>query len=136
MTEPRPRIALALLVLVVLTGVGAIPAGIGLLADPSGANLGMSPELLEGGPFRDFTIPGLFLLVVLGFGAAIPAWGLRTRKPWGATAALGYGIILLAWVTIQALIIGIVSPLQPVYGTVGLLISVFAVAVRREAADA
>ncbi len=121
---------MALLVLVALTGLGAIPAGIALLVEPGGANLGMSTDLLQGGPFRDFTIPGLFLVVVLGLGAAIPVWGLRTLKPWGATAALVYGLVLLAWITIQALIIGIVSPLQPVYGTVGLLICAFAVAIR------
>ena len=132
----RPRIGLALLVIVALTGLGALPAGIGLLADPSGANLGMSPEILAGGPFDDFTVPGLFLLLVLGLGAAIPVRGLWARKAWGATAALAYGVVLLAWITVQALIIGIVSPLQPVYGTVGLLITAFALAVRRGEARA
>lgn len=126
----RPRILTALLVIVILTGLSAVPAGIGLLTDPSGASLGMSPDLLHRGPFDDFTIPGLFLLLVLGAGAAIPAWGLGARKPWAATAALAYGIILLAWITAQAAIIGIVSPLQPVYGTIGLVIVAFALAVR------
>jgi hypothetical protein len=129
-TTDRPRIALVLLVLVALTGLGAILAGVGLLADPSGADLGMSTELLAG-VFADFTIPGLFLLLILGLGAAIPAWGLRTVRPWGPAAALGYGVVLLAWITVQALIIGIVSPLQPVFGTVGLLICAFALALPR-----
>lgn len=131
MTEARrPRILTALLVIVVLTGLSAIPAGIGLLTDPTGSSLGMSPDLLHRGPFDDFTIPGLFLLLVLGVGAALPAWGLGARKPWGATAALGYAIVLLAWISAQAAIIGIVSPLQPVYGSLGLIIAAFALAVR------
>ena len=131
MTEARrPRIHTALLVIVVLTGLSAIPAGIALLTDPTGASLGMSADMLHRGPFDDFAIPGLFLLVVLGAGAAIPARGLGVRKPWGATAALVYGILLLAWITIQAVIIGIISPLQPVYGTIGLVITAFALGLR------
>lgn len=134
MTEPRRTpIATALLVIVALTGLGAIPAGIGLLTDPSGAALGLSPDLLVRGPFADFTVPGLFLLLVLGLGALPVVWGLWRRVAWGATAALGYGVVLLAWITIQALMIGIVSPLQPVFGTVGLLIAAFAVAAARGA---
>ena len=130
MTEARPRIVTILLVIVVLTGLSALPAGIGLLADPTGGSLGMSPDLMQRGPFEDFTIPGLFLLLVLGAGAAIPAWGLGARKPWAATAAIAYGAVLLAWITAQAAMIGIVSPLQPVYGTLGLVIVAFALAVR------
>lgn len=133
MTESRkrPPSILLLFLLVAFTGLGAIPAGIGLLADPSGANLGLSTELLTTGPFTDFTIPGLFLLVVLGVGVFPVAWGVWTRKPWGVPAAFGYGVVLLAWITIQAFIIGIVSPLQPVYGTIGLLIVAFAAAASR-----
>ena len=133
MTEPwQSRVSTVLLLIVALTGLGALPAGIGLLAEPSGAGLGMSPGMLARGPFHDFAIPGLFLLLVLGLGAAIPVWGLWRRRRWGARAAAAYGAVLLAWITAQALIIGIVSPLQPVYGTIGLLIVAFALAAARE----
>ncbi len=131
MTEARPpRIMTPLLVIVVLTGLTAILAGVALLADPTGASLELSPGLLQRGPFDDFAIPGLFLLLVLGAGTVIPAWALGAGKPWGATAALGYGVILLAWITAQAAMTGIVSPLQPVYGTIGLVIVAFALALR------
>lgn len=126
----RPPSVVLLLVLVALTGLGAIPAGIGLLADPSGGNLAMTPEMLQRGPFHDYRVPGLFLLAVIGLGAIPVVRGLWTRKAWAPTAALGYGVVLLAWITIQALIIDILSPLQPIYGTVGLLIVAFAVAAR------
>lgn len=128
--SPRSRIAAALAVIVALTGLAAIPTGIGLLTEPSGTSLGVHPDMLLRGPFSDFTVPGLFLLLVLGVGAGPAAWGLWTRKTWGATAALGYGVVLLAWITAQTYVMGIVSPLQPVYGTVGLLIAAFAVAER------
>lgn len=126
----RPLSIILLLIVIALTGLGAIPAGIGLLADPTGGNLAMTPGMLRRGPFDDYTIPGLFLLVAIGLGAIPVAWGLWTRRRWAPSAALVYGVVLLAWITIQALIIGIVSPLQPIYGTVGLLIVAFAVAAR------
>lgn len=131
MSEARPpRIMTPLLVIVVLTGLTAILGGGALLADPTGASLELSPELLRRGPFDDFAIPGLFLLVVLGAGAVIPAWALGAGRPWAATAALAYGVVLLAWITVQAAMTGIVSPLQPVYGTIGLVIVAFALGLR------
>lgn len=130
--SPRSRIASVLAGVVALTGLGAIPAGIGLLADPSGRNLGLDPDMLLRGPFSDYAAPGLFLLLVLGVGAIPVVWALWTRKAWGATAALAYGGVLLAWVTAQAYVMAIISPLQPVYGSVGLLMVAFAVAVGRE----
>ena len=134
MTEPwRSRVTTVLLLIVALTGLGALPAGIALLADPSGAALGLNPGILLPGPFHDFAVPGLFLLVVLGAGAVLPVWALGRRRAWGASAALGYGALLLAWITAQTALIGVVSPLQPVYGTIGLLIVAFALAARREA---
>lgn len=131
MTESRRSgIAIALVCLVAFTALGAIPAGIAFLADPGGGSLGMTPDLLLRGPFRDYTVPGLFLLLVLGLGGTLVAWGLWKRRSWGAAAALGYGVTLLAWITVQAWVIGVTSPLQPVFGTIGLLIAVFAAAER------
>lgn len=129
---PRSRLATALAVVVALTSLGAIPAAFGLLADPSGSNLGLDPGMLLRGPFSDYAAPGLFLLLVLGVGAIPVVTGLWAQKAWGATTALAYGGVLLAWITAQAYVMGIVSPLQPVYGSVGLLIVAFAVAVGRE----
>lgn len=131
MTEARrPLSTTLLLALVAFTGVTAIIGGIALVADPGGGALHLSPGMLHRGPFRDFGVPGLFLVVVLGVGALPIGVGLRARKRWAAGAALAYGVVLLAWLTIQAGTIGILSPLQPVYGTIGLLIVAFALSVR------
>lgn len=127
-SESRPPTVIILLALVVVTGLGAIPAGIGLVADPTGTHLGLTPDILQRGPFHDFLLPGLFLLVVLGLGAIPVARSLWTARAQAATAALIYGLVLLAWITLQALVIGILSPLQPVYGTIGLLIVALALA--------
>ena len=44
MTPRRPPGSSLLILALVLLALGAIPAGIGLAADPSGANLGMNAE--------------------------------------------------------------------------------------------
>ncbi len=128
--RPSP-LNLVLFGLVALTGITAIPAGLALLAEPSGAYLALDPALLHRGPFTDFSIPGVFLLVVIGLGAVPVVWGLGAGDDWGTVAGLGYGLVLLAWITVQAIIVGIISPLQPIFGTIGLLIVAFALAVRQ-----
>ena len=55
-------------------GIGAIGGGFMLVKDPSGKALGVPLSFLEGSPFRDFLIPGIFLLTVNGVGSMIGAY--------------------------------------------------------------
>ena len=52
-------------------GIGAVPAGISMIFDPSGGSLGMSLDMLTNTPFSDFLIPGIFLLAINGIGSLI-----------------------------------------------------------------
>ena len=65
----------------VVVGVGAIFGGYGLLSDAEG--LGAKQAWLDGSVFPDYTVPGLFLLVVIGGGmltaAAITVFLRATR---------------------------------------------------------
>jgi len=66
--------------LMLFLAVGAIAGGYGILSDPSGAFLRMSARDLAGSPFPNFLIPGIFLLVVFGFGPVVGAF-LLWRLP-------------------------------------------------------
>lgn len=44
-----------------------------LVRDPSGSALRLPASLLEGSPFPNFLIPGMFLLAVNGIGSMIGA---------------------------------------------------------------
>ena len=80
--DPMPVPIKTLIALLLFLAVGAIAGGSVILSDPSGAFAQMSPRDLAGSPFPDFFMPGLVLLIVLGFGSALAAfllWKLPGR---------------------------------------------------------
>lgn len=114
----RASVRIPLLALEVFVGVGAVVGGIGVATSGIGLPLGW----LEGSPFRSYVVPGLVLLVVVGgsqFAAATAVW---RRREWGTAASLVAGLILVGWISVQVVIIGLRSWLQPFYLVVGLLI--------------
>ena len=48
----------------VVLGIGALGAGQAFVRDRSGAALGMDSGWLDGSPFPDFLVPGLFLFLL------------------------------------------------------------------------
>jgi hypothetical protein len=126
----RPGTVLALVVLTAIQAIGAIPAGAGLVMDPVN-NIGLPPSLLEGTPFRDYLIPGLILLIVLGLLPLVVLYGLVRRRQWGWWAAVALGAGLVIWIVTEVALLGYLSgagiALQIVFGLVGVAIIVLAV---------
>lgn len=87
---------------------------------------GVPVAWLEGSPFADYTIPGFILLVVVGGAAAVGGVAVFARVYYARLAALTAGLILLAWIGVQVLIIGYVSWLQPTMALAALVIVVLA----------
>ena len=56
------KVFIVLGILQAFIGLGAIGGGFMLVKDPSGFALGVPLNFLEGSPFQDFLIPGIFLL--------------------------------------------------------------------------
>ncbi len=86
----RPGTVWGLTVLTAIQALGGIPAGIGLVSDPIN-NIGMPLSILEGSPFKDFLIPGLILLVVLGLFPLVVLYGLVRRRRWGWWLSIAVG---------------------------------------------
>ena len=86
---------LALLILTAIQAMGAIAGGVGLVRDPIN-NIGMPLSVLEGSPFKDYLIPGLILLIVVGLFALLVLAGLLRRwKPaWWLSLASGGGLVI------------------------------------------
>src|SRR5690349_16570328 len=80
----RRRIVVAMLEL--FLGIGALYGGISLLVDAEG--FGMKESWLDGSPFADYLIPGLFLLVVIGGGMLVAAALALAGSSRAAPAAL------------------------------------------------
>lgn len=135
---PRTILVVCLLVL----ALGALPAGFMLVAKPDGSLLGFSPNWLAGSPFSSYTVPGLVLTALFGFGSLASIIGLIARPRWAWIDALArhihtdwpvaasglIGIGLMIWIAVQVMIIP-VSFLQPTLFGLGLLIVVLSVSV-------
>jgi len=142
----RPLALWPLLFLLVLLGVGGLYGGISMLIDPTGGLLQLT-EALPLLPVSDYTLPGLFLLIVMGLAPMVLAYGLGARANWSWaqtlcrwsghnwawTGTLGLGVTLAIWLIVQGLLIGFNSPIQYITAANGLLIILLALtpAVRR-----
>ena len=124
----RPWYSLLAIVLELATAVGAIPVGIMLITDPSGAGVGFPPGWIEATPFGSYLVPGLYLLLMNGVGMLVLA-GLTVVRHWTApwlTGVLGTG--LAVWIGVQLVVMPEVSFLQAVYGTIGVVLAAISVA--------
>ncbi len=102
-------------------GLGALGGGFMLVIDPSGSALGVPLSFLEGSPFTDFLIPGIFLLVVNGIGSLIGAGFSFTRRRYSQEIAIVLGAILVAWIVIQVIIIRSFSWIHVLYLILGVV---------------
>lgn len=88
-------------------GLSALVVGFLFVSDPSGGALGMQVGWLEGSPFADYLVPGLFLGLVISstnLGSALLLW---RRHPLGEWLSVGTGLLLVVWLAIQTAILGV-----------------------------
>lgn len=109
----------ALVLLQVVTALGALSAGASFIADPSGAGLGMSTALLAPSPFDSFLVPGLVLFIVNGLGQATAAVLVLKRHALAARVSVVFGVMLCGWIAFQWLWLAALSWLQPACFAVG-----------------
>ena len=107
-------------VILLFVSVGAIPAGLSMIIDPSGKRLGMDTEWFEGSVFSDFLIPGIFLFTVNGMGQLIAAIYAFKKHEYSAYMGMGFGFILISWILIQMTIVGFSIIAHPLYFMFGL----------------
>lgn len=102
--RPLPRRSgWALVILLVLWGLGAVAGGFALWSAPDGSGIGFELDLLQATPFTDFLLPGL-ILFALGLAAVALAVVLgravrRGQAPsWMRPLLLLTGFGILAWI--------------------------------------
>ncbi len=124
MTTVRP----VLCVLLAVEGVTAVLGGVRLIVDPSGRQVGLAPEWLEGSVFADYLWPGVILALGLGVVALAAAYGVFHNRRWGWSVGFVVGVALMIWLTVQIRIIGYISepPLQLLYAFLAAAIAVLA----------
>ncbi|MGD2079112.1 MAG: hypothetical protein PVH18_12065 [Chloroflexota bacterium] len=106
--------------------------GIVFLVDPSGELVEMPLALLDNLPIDTFLLPGLYLLIVYGIGAAMIAYGLLRQLFWAPVSGLLLGLVLIGWVIGQIILWGAPVMLQYIYLTVGVAIFLLSLIIRRQ----
>lgn len=91
---------------------------------------GVPVEWLEGSPFHSYTVPSLFLFVVVGGSSLLAAVAVFARWRHGSTLALATAVIVLAWLAVQLAIIGYVSWMQPTTAVAACVIAALALRLR------
>lgn len=129
--KKRPGTSTAQLVLTAVQAAGAMGGGIALVRDPV-KNIGMPLSLLDGTPFKDYLIPGLILLAVVGVFSLLVFVGLllKWKAAWWLSLASGGGLVI--WIIAEVALLGYLPgagiALQIVFGLVGIAIVVLALA--------
>lgn len=88
--------------------IGAVGGALGMLLDPTGKFMRMDAMLpyFQVLPFaeilfKDFTVPGLSLLIVNGVTNLTAAGLLLAKKPSGVVLGGIFGVTLMLWISIQ-----------------------------------
>jgi hypothetical protein len=114
------RIAIILGVVECFVAILAIPAGLSMMIDPSGSDIGISTDMLQGTPFKSYFIPGLFLFIGNGAFQLICAMFSFRKHRLAPLLGILIGFFLLIWICMQVYFIGFVHFLQPVFFTVAV----------------
>lgn len=114
----------------------AMAGGFMFVKDPTGANMGFSFSVLTGSIFPDFLVPGLFLFVVNGLGSLVGAVLSFTRNWYAGPAATALGVILVAWIVIQVIVIRSILWLTGMYFVLGLVEFMLGMHVNRHQTEA
>lgn len=106
-------------------GLGALFGGISAVLNPE-KPLGISTDMLANSPFTNYLVPGLFLILVLGFGnIGSSVLSIMKIKHNGISSGSMGGILVL-WIVIQCYVLQTIDVLHVVFFVIGMLQSIFA----------
>ena len=95
-----------------VTALGALPVGVSLITDPSGAGIGLPNSWIANSIFGSYLVPGLYLLLMNGVGM-IGLIALIVARHWSAPWWMGtLGVGLVIWILVQLAIMPETSWLQ------------------------
>lgn len=96
-------IRIALVIIEVFIGLGAIGGGIAILTGAFDQWLPLT--WLHGTPFNDYTIPGLVLLVVVGGGMLLAAATIFVQRAWAVLLSVAMGLVMIGFEVFEVVIV-------------------------------
>jgi hypothetical protein len=91
------------LVLLFFLGLSALPAAVGMIADPSGSTMGLPPGMLDQTPFSNFLLPAILLGLFNGILSLLFAFLVIKKHPLQAWMVMFQGGVLLVWITAEVI---------------------------------
>jgi len=120
----RNILYIALIVLTIFQSISTVLGGIALIANV----ISMPVELLQGSPFRDYTVSGLALSLLAGGSALFAVILLLRRSKFSILFSTTAGVVMMFFEFVEVLVIGspagIARTLQIVYFGTGTAIVV------------
>ena len=111
-----------LLVMLFLVALASNLAGLIMVSDPSGGTIGLSPSLLDGSPFKDFRMPGILLLAIMGSVSLVGVYFNIQHHPKRYNFAIGEGFFICLGTIVGAIVSGYFHWLQLCFFITGMLI--------------
>lgn len=108
--------------LLLFNALGALPAGVLFMLDPSGAKMGMNTGHLAHSPFDTFLIPGIVLFIVNGLMSVLTVMLILKKHRFYSYFTMLQGFILIGWIIIQVGMLQFVDALHYIMGTTGVLL--------------
>ena len=105
-------------------GISALVSGIGLMIDSRGTFLGLSTTLLVNGPFENYRILGIIVVIIFGLGNLLGWWAGHRNHVYTASMSLIMGILLLIATLFESWVFAEFYPwlqLLAIIGTIQLL---------------
>ena len=102
-------------------GITAIAGGLRMVSNPNGLE-DIPIEWLIGSPFTSYFIPGLMLLIVIGFGNVFSSVFTFLRKGYSGLVSALLGIFLIIFMTAEVYFVGLQNFLQPLYFILGFIV--------------
>lgn len=116
---------IAVIILLLITGLNALATGYGFMADPTGQVLGMTTEYLQFSPFETFLIPGIILFCVMGVFSTVAAIMAIKQKKCYPVLTIVEGCFLTGWIVIQIMMVRDFNWLHGTFLGVGLILILF-----------
>jgi hypothetical protein len=110
------------IILLSLTGINAIIAGLLFIIDPSGEKMGMLVNYLKHSPFQTFLIPGITLFIVNGIMNCIAAIAIIKKHTYFPELILLQGLLLSGWIIVQVMMVSDFNWLHALMLTIGILL--------------
>ncbi|MFP4021450.1 MAG: hypothetical protein ACLFUK_07580 [Halanaerobium sp.] len=99
-------------------GIGALFGGGGAILNPVDP-MGITVDALKNSPFSNFLIPGIILLVVIGFGNIFAAAVLYYEYKYSLYISHLMGLALVGWIAVQCVMMRAINFLHIIYFIIG-----------------